>query len=478
MNKALIKEYMKLQKAINQVVPEIYACFAKALYELNWTPEEIEADCKTYGKKLAEELLKQEKDEEMANYDADHDYNPFKYYYTQDPVTPKEEESLGKGNKSEILLTDGSHIYIGSIAGVVVMVYKDKQGQTQVKSNGLVEDLTFTESGEIVTTNNPKYDNTDGVLYASERNRLNKKLEDKNNRLVQAINSVTSSFNTMSDITYLERTGKRLRVYFTISEFDHNGYDIQYSSWEGKSPRWTKDTDVKYLDVPSFYKLPVAGLIWEINVPGGGLQPSITVVSEQAPSVYASGGQVDIFRAFIMSSKGADVWRSDVTRVLGNKSTHGKVNYESLGVAAVGNYYAVTGNRMNEDTIREIIENVLQAKGDEITDTGILNQTTPNSNPPVSSQSGNNGSSAAPSNGTSGNTSGSGSGTGTKPGQEGIKGNGDSSGDVDKDDDAGQTAAASAAAPNYLVFGLIAAAVAAGFFFIILLKRRKEEDEQ
>ena len=43
MNKALIKEYVKLQKAINQVVPEIYACFAKALYELNWTPEEIEA---------------------------------------------------------------------------------------------------------------------------------------------------------------------------------------------------------------------------------------------------------------------------------------------------------------------------------------------------------------------------------------------------------------------------------------------------
>lgn len=43
MNKALIKEYMKLQKAIKQVIPEIYACFAKALYKEGYTADEIEA---------------------------------------------------------------------------------------------------------------------------------------------------------------------------------------------------------------------------------------------------------------------------------------------------------------------------------------------------------------------------------------------------------------------------------------------------
>ena len=235
---------------------------------------------------------------------------------------------------------------------------------------------------------------------------------------------------------------------------------------------------MKYLNKNEFYAVPVAGLIFEINAPGGGVSPSVTAVAENRALVSYSGEHLDVFRAYIDSSSGADAWKTEVTRYRDNKSTTPSNQAQNLGVASAGSYYAVTGNRMNEDTIREIIENVRVNNNDMPNDSGRLNQTTPNSNPPVSSQSGNNGSSTAPSNGSSGNTSGSGSGNGTKPGQDGIKGNGDSSGDVDKDDDAGQTATASAAAPNYLVFGLIAAAVAAGFFFIILLKRRKEEDEQ
>ena len=348
-----------------------------------------------------------------------------------------------------------------------------------LKGNGLRQDITFTESGDSVIADYPKYDNTSGTLYASERNRLKKNLTEKNNRLAQTINQTTSSFNTMSDITYLERIGKILRIYFTISGFVQNDYDIKYSSWSGDSPSWTKDTDVKYLTINDLYKLPVAGLISEINASDGGVSPSITAVGEKKASIYASGGQVDVFRAYMDSSSGADAWKTDVSRIRRTTATRVYEGSQNLGVASTGIYYAVTGNRMNVDTIRSIINNVQNQNGDASNDTGNLNQTAPNSNPPVSSQSGNNGSSStAPSNGQSGNTSGTGSGNGTKPEQDGIKGNGDSSGDVDKDDDAGQTAAASAAAPNYLVFGLIAAAVAAGFFFIILLKRRKEEDEQ
>ena len=370
-------------------------------------------------------------------------------------------------------------IYIGSIAGVVIMTYKDKAGNTYAKSNGLLENLTFTESGDYVTTEYPVYDNTSGTLYASERNRLDKNLSDKNNRLAQAINGVTSSFNTMSDITFLDRTGKILRIRFTINEFPKNDYDIKYASWSGKSPSWKKDTEVKYLNLAEWYSLPVAGLISEINAPGGGVQPSITVAAERRAQLSVGGrGQVDIFRAYIDSSKGADAWRTEVTRYRNRTTSTLYSEAQNMGVPSAGVYYGVTGNRMNQDTIRSIINSAQNQNGDESNDTGALNQTAPNSNPPVSSQSGNNGSSTAPSNGSSGNTSGSGSGNGTKPGQDGIKGNGDGSVDVDKDDDAGQTAAASASAPNYLVFGLIAAAVAAGFFFIILLKRRKEEEEQ
>ena len=183
------------------------------------------------------------------------------------------------------------------------------------------------------------------------------------------------------------------------------------------------------------------------------------------------------------SSSGADAWRTEVTRFRNNTETTPYSKAQNLGTVSAGIYYAVTGERMDENTIRDIIDNVRMKNKDVANDSGTLNQTTPNSNPPVSSQTGNNGSSSAPSNSapgnTSGSTSGSGSGNGTKPGQDGVKGNGsDGSGDVDKDDDAGQTAVTPAAAPNYLIFGLIAAAVAAGFFFIILLKRRKEEDEQ
>ena len=370
-------------------------------------------------------------------------------------------------------------IYIGSIAGVVIMTYEDKDGKAQIKGNGLLYEPTFTVAGNYVNSDYPYYDNTNGTLYASERNRLNKDLSTKNDNLKTAINRVTSSFNTMSDITFIERIGKILRMRFTINWFITNDYDIKYSSWSGDSAKWTKNTDVKYLSHDEFYSLPVAGLIWEINAPDGGVQPSVTVVAKQRATLYLGGeGQQDIFRAYMDSSSGADAWRTEVTKYRNRKATTASSTAQNLGVGSAGNYYAVTGNRMNEDTIREIIESVRQKNGDAITDTGILNQTTPNSNPPVSSQSGNNGSSTAPSNSSSSNASGSDSENGTKPGQDGIKGNSEGSGDVDKDDDAGQTAAASAATPNYLVFGLIAAAAAAGFFFIILLKRRKEEDEQ
>ncbi len=446
-----------------------------------YTKEKIDELCVQHGLKIAEDLLKQEKAEEIQKSKDDPKYNANQYYYTEQAIVPGSEAPIESGNKSEILLVGEppkTAIYIGSIAGVVVMTYKDKEGKTHVKSNGLEKDLTFTESGDYVTSDYPVYDDTSGTLYASERNRLDKNLKDKNNRLAQAINNVTKSFNTMSDITFLDRTGKVLRLRTPIYFFEVYDYDIQYSSWSGDSPKWKKDTDVKYLNKNEFYAVPVAGLIFEINAPGGGVSPSVTAVAENRALVSYSGEHLDVFRAYIDSSSGADAWKTEVTRYRDNKSTTPSNQAQNLGVASAGSYYAVTGNRMNEDTIREIIENVRVNNNDMPNDSGRLNQTTPNSNPPVSSQSGNNGSSTAPSNGSSGNTSGSGSGNGTKPGQDGIKGNGDSSGDVDKDDDAGQTATASAAAPNYLVFGLIAAAVAAGFFFIILLKRRKEEDEQ
>ena len=374
-------------------------------------------------------------------------------------------------------------IYIGSIAGVVVMTYVDEKGQTKVKNNGLLKDLTFTDSAQYVTTDYPVYDNTSGTLSASERNRLKKNLSEKNSRLVQAINNVTASFNTMSDITFLDRTGKVLRLRSAIYWFVVKDYDIKYSAWSGDSANWSKDTDVKYLNKNEFYSIPVAGLISEINAHDGGVAPSLTIVAENRASVSYVGEQLDVFRAYIDSSSGADAWKTEVTRYRNNKSSTPYKDSQNLGVASAGIYYGVTGNRMVEETIREIIENVREKKGDAATDTGTLNQTTPNSNPPVSkpsvsSQSGNNSSSSSQTNGTSGNTSGSSSGSGTKPGQDNIKGSGNDNGDVDKDDDSEQTAAASAAAPNYLVFGLIAAAAAAGFFFIILLKRRKEEEEQ
>ena len=446
-----------------------------------YTKEKIDELCVQHGLKIAEDLLKQEKAEEIQKSKDDPKYNANQYYYTEQAVVPGPEAPIESGNKSEILLVGEppkTAIYIGSIAGVVIMTYVDKDGKTQVKSNGLREELKFTESGQYVTTDYPIYDNTSGTLTASERNRLNKSLSEKNNRLAQMINSVTNSFNTMSDMTFLDRTGKILRLRFTINGFDQNGYDIRYSSWSGSSPSWKEDTDVKYLNRNSFYSLPVAGLISEINAPEGGFQPSVTVVSERRAQLGVSGGQVDIFRAYLDSSGGADAWRTEVMQLRNNRYITPYSETQNIGVPGAGVYYAVTGNRMDESTILEIIGNVRENNGDAATDTGTLNQTTPNSNPPVSNQSGNNSSSSSQSSGTSGNASGSNSGSGTKPGQDGIKGSGDGSGDVDKDDDAGQTAAASAAAPNYLVFGLIAAAVAAGFFFIILLKRRKEEDEQ
>ena len=445
-----------------------------------YTEAQIEELCKKHGEEYAEKLLEQEKKEELQKSKDDPKHNPYEYYGSLQDIAPTEDDNLPSGNVSEIDLLNGSRIYIGSIAGVVVMTYKDKQGNTHVKSNGLREELTFTDSGNLITTDYPNYDNTSGVLTASERNRLDKNLKDKNNRLAQAINMVTNSFNTMSDITFLERTGKTLRIRYTIAFYTQHEYDVKYSSWSGKSPKWTKDTDVQFVADADFYKLPVAGLIWEIYAPDGGTQPSITVVAEKRATIGIGGkGQVDIFRTYIDPSEGPKAWKTEVTQYRSGSVSTPSSEAQNLGVGSAGVYYAVTGNRMNEDMIRSIINNVQNQNGDVSNDTGNLNQTAPNSNPPVSSQSGNNGSSStAPSNGSSGNTSNSGSENGTKPGQDGIKGNGESSGDVDKDDDAGQTAAASAAAPNYLVFGLIAAAVAAGFFFIILLKRRKEEDEQ
>ena len=449
-----------------------------------YTKEKIDELCVQHGLKIAEDLLKQEKAEEIQKSKDDPKYNANQYYYTEQAIVPGSEAPIESGNKSEILLVGEppkTAIYIGSIAGVVIMTYADKEGNTQVKSNGLVSDLTFTESGDYVTTDYPDYDDTSGTLFASERNRLKKNLSEKNNRLAQTINNVTSSFNAMSDMTFLDRTGKILRIRFMTYMLKKFDYDVKYSSWSGDSPSWTKDTDVKYLEKADYYKLPVAGLISEINAPDGGVQPSVTVASERRAQISYVGEQLDVFRAYIDSSSGADAWKTEVTRYRNRSHSTISEKSQNLGVASTGVYYAVTGERMDEDTIREIIENVRVNNKDVENDSGTLNQTTPNSNPPVSqpsvsNQSGNNGSSSSQSNGTSGNASGSSSGSGTKPGQDGIKGNG--SGDVDKDDDAGQTAATSAVAPNYLVFGLIAAAVAAGFFFIILLKRRKEEDEQ
>ena len=413
-----------------------------------YTKEKIDELCVQHGLKIAEDLLKQEKAEEIQKSKDDPKYNANQYYYTEQAIVPGSEAPIESGNKSEILL-------VGEPPKTAIYI-------------------------NYVNSDYPYYDNTNGTLYASERNRLNKDLSTKNDNLKTAINRVTSSFNTMSDITFIERIGKILRMRYTINWFITNDYDIKYSSWSGDSAKWTKNTDVKYLSHDEFYSLPVAGLIWEINAPDGGVQPSVTVVAQQRASLYLGGeGQQDIFRAYMDFSSGADAWRTEVTKYRNRKATTAYSEAQNLGVGSAGNYYAVTGERMDQNMLREIIENVRVNNYDMPNDSGRLNQTTPNSNPPVSSQSGNNGSSStAPSNGPSGNTSSSGSENGVKPGQDGIKGNSEGSGDVDKDDDTGQTAAASAVTPNYLVFGLIAAAVAAGFFFIILLKRRKEEDEQ
>ena len=446
-----------------------------------YTKEKIDELCVQHGLEVAEDLLKQEKAEEIQKSKDDPKYNSNQYYYTEQAIVPGPEAPIESGNKSEILLVGEppkTAIYIGSITGVVVMTYVDKDGNTQVKSNGLRKELTFTEAGNVVSTSTPVYDNTSGTLSASERNRLKKNLSEKNNRLAQTINNVVKSFNTSSDLTLLDRTGKMLRVRTAVLKLVQYDYDIKYSSWSGDSANWTKDTEVKYLNMDEFYALPVAGLISEINAPDGGVQPSFTIVAEKRATVYASGKQLDIFRAYLDSSSGADAWRTEVTRFRNNVFTNVSSEAENIGVASAGVYYGVTGNRMDNSTIRTIIESVRDNNGDEANDTGTLNQTTPNSNPPVVNQSGTNSSGSSQSNSTSSNASGSSSGNGTKPGQDNIKGSGNGSGDVDKEDDAGQTAATSAVASNYLVFGLIAAAVAAGFFFIILLKRRKEEDEQ
>ena len=446
-----------------------------------YTKEKIDELCVQHGLKIAEDLLKQEKAEEIQKSKDDPKYNANQYYYTEQAIVPGSEAPIESGNKSEILLVGEppkTAIYIGSIAGVVVMVYEDKDGKTQVKSNGLRQNLTFTESGEYVTTDYPVYDYINGTLSASERNRLNKNLSDKNKRLAQAINNVTGSFNTMSDITFLERTGKILRVRSAIYKFDRTNYDVKYSSWAGGSPNWTQDTDVKYLTMNDLYKLPVAGLIYEINAPVGGVSPSITVVGEQRALISASGIQADIFRAYMDPASGADAWKTEVTLLRNNRLTTPYVGAQHQGVTNAGVYYGVTGDRMDEGTIREIIEAVRENNGDAANDTVALNQTTPNSNQTVSNKPGNSGNSeSSQSNGQSGNPSNSSSGTESNAGQEDIKGNGNGSGDLDKDDDVEQTTATSAATPNYLVFGLIVAVVAAGFFFIILFKRRKEDEQ-
>ena len=268
----------------------------------------------------------------------------------------------------------------------------------------------------------------------------------------------------------------RSTVKRNLSDLLDAGYDIQYSSWKGKSPKWQKDTDVRYLDRESLYNLPVAGLIWEINAPEGGLAPSITVVGEKAPTVYASGGQVDVFRAFMPSTTGPDVWKTDVTRIRGNTATRLYNGYDSLGVASAGNYYAVVGNRMDVDDIRDIIETV---RDNDLKSEQAASNSNQTNNSQTANNSNNSSANGSQSNsGQSGNSSGSSSGNGSNSGQEGIKGSGNGSGDVDKDDDAEQVAATPATSLNYLVFGLMAAVAAGFFFFIILLKRRKEEDEQ
>ena len=425
-----------------------------------YTPAQIDELCKTHGEEYAKTLLAKEKEEEAEKSKKDPKYNPNQYYYTEQAIVPGPEAPIESGNLSEINLLNGSKIYIGSIAGVVIMTYVDKDGKTQVKSNGLRENPSFTETGDYVTTDYPTYDTSNGALSASERNRLNKNISDKNSRLVQAINAVTSSFNSMSDMTVLDRTGKILRIRFATYIFEPRDYDVKYSAWSGSSPNWTKDSDVKYLDKAAYYALPVAGLIWEINAPGGGNHPSVTVVAERRAQFSYIGEQLDVYRAYMYTSKGADAWRTEVTRYRNNKSTTPYAQARNIGVASAGNYYAVTGNRMDESTVRAIIDNVRQQNGDAANETN-LNQTTPNSNPPVSAQSGNNGSNSSPSNGQSGNagngsSGSSNSGSGSAPSQDNIKGSGDGSGDVDKDDDVEQTTPAAAATPNYLVFGLIA----------------------
>ena len=78
---------------------------------------------------------------------------------------------------------------------------------------------------------------------------------------------------------------------------------------------WKQNKDVKYLDMDSdYYSLPVAGLIWEIKAPGGGVMPSLTIVAEKRATVTASGEKVDIFRAYFDTSSGPDAWRTEVTR--------------------------------------------------------------------------------------------------------------------------------------------------------------------
>lgn len=45
MNKQLLETYKmqkKLEKEINKIVPEVYACFALALYKRGWKPNSIE----------------------------------------------------------------------------------------------------------------------------------------------------------------------------------------------------------------------------------------------------------------------------------------------------------------------------------------------------------------------------------------------------------------------------------------------------
>ena len=98
-----------------------------------YTKEKIDELCVQHGLKIAEDLLKQEKAEEIQKSKDDPKYNANQYYYTEQAIVPGSEAPIESGNKSEILLVGEppkTAIYIGSIAGVVVMTYKDKQGNT------------------------------------------------------------------------------------------------------------------------------------------------------------------------------------------------------------------------------------------------------------------------------------------------------------------------------------------------------------